>query len=106
MTDAPSRPPLLASLPFAADFVLDVLQTASDRPDGSLAWPEINRLAARWLRLDAEAGVVNTSQLGHALVLEMADHGLLEAETTTTRGGTLIVGGETPPLNVAPGFGL
>src|SRR5690606_40982027 len=105
MTDAPSRPPLLASSDLAADFVLDVLQTASDRPDGSLAWPEINRLAARWLRLDAEAGVVNTSQLGHALVLEMADHGLLEAETTTTRDGTLMVERVLHPLIFGLDFG-
>src|SRR5690606_41395783 len=56
-------------------------------------------------RLDAEAGVVNTSQLGHALVLEMADHGLLEAETTTTRDGTLMVERVLHPLIFGLDFG-
>ena len=80
----------------AADFVLDVLAASSEAPFGTLGWPEINRLAARWLRpIAAGAGEsasgADTSRVGHALVLEMAAEGLLEAETTTAADGSEMV---------------
>ena len=73
----------------AADFVLDVLAASSEAPFGMLGWPEINRLAARWLRPIASGA--DTSRVGHALVLEMAAEGLLEAETTTAADGSEMV---------------
>ena len=73
----------------AADFVLDVLAASAEAPFGALGWPEINRLAARWLR-PTGAGA-DTTRVGHALVLEMAAEGLVEAETTTAADGTPMV---------------
>ena len=80
-------PPLAATLPYAADFVIEVLAAASRAPFGQLSWVEINRLAARWLR--PQTG--DTSRLGHAVVLEMSEHGLLSAELTTAADGRLMV---------------
>ena len=93
MTNMPVHPvPSLAtSLPYAAEFMLDILNAASEAPFGALAWPEINRLAARWLRPELRDGQTNTSQLGHAVVLEMVDRGLLEAEVTTANDGARMV---------------
>lgn len=83
--------PLASALPYAADFVLEVLTAASEAPYGSLAWPEINRMAARWLRPELTDGLTNTSRLGHALVLEMVEAGLLDAEVTASGDGTPLV---------------
>ena len=82
-----STPPTADALPHAADFVLDVLSAAAQAPYGALTWPEINRLAARWLR--PLAG--DSSRLGHAVVLEMAERGLVEAEVTQMADGSTIV---------------
>ena len=73
----------------AADFVLGVLAASSEAPFGSLGWSEINSLAARWLRPD-ETGA-DTTRVGHALVLEMAAEGLVEAETTQAADGSEMV---------------
>lgn len=73
----------------AADFVLGILAASSEAPFGTLAWPEINRLAARWLRPVASGA--DTTRVGHALVLEMAAEGLVEAETTTAADGSEMV---------------
>ncbi|OZC03635.1 hypothetical protein [Rubricoccus marinus] len=73
----------------AADFVLGVLAASSEAPFGTLGWPEINRLAARWLRPTGEGA--DTTRVGHALVLEMAAEGLVEAETTTAADGSEMV---------------
>ncbi|MEM1056349.1 MAG: hypothetical protein AAGI52_12560 [Bacteroidota bacterium] len=73
----------------AADFVLDVLAASASAPFGALTWPDINRLAARWLR-PSEDGA-DTSRVGHALVLEMAAEGLVEAETTIAADGSEMV---------------
>ena len=81
-------PPLARTLDTAADFVLEVLAASSRAPFGQLTWVEINRLAARWLR-PAESG--DTSQAGHAIVMEMAEHGLLDAELTSSADGALMV---------------
>ena len=84
------RPPLAETLPYAADFVVEVLAAASRAPFGHLSWVEINRLAARWLR--PEPGhEADTSRLGHAVVIEMAGHGLLDVELTTAADGHLMV---------------
>jgi hypothetical protein len=91
MTDARPDAPLASALPYAADFVLEVLTAAAARPYGSLAWPEINRMAARWLRPELAAGLTDTSRLGHALVLEMVEAGLLDAEVTASGDGTPLV---------------
>ncbi len=99
MTDAPqaldappmSLAPLSDALPQAAEFVLDVLSAAGRAPYGALGWTEINRLAARWLRPVAGVGPSDTSRLGHALVLEMAERGLIEAEVTTAADGRPMV---------------
>lgn len=88
MTQAP---PLAHTLPYAADFVIEVLAAASRAPFGQLSWVEINRLAARWLRPEADAAEADTSRLGHAVVLEMSEHGLLDAELTTAADGRLMV---------------
>lgn len=88
MTDAR---PLADTCPYATDFVLEVLTAASEAPFGSLAWPDINRLAARWLRPELKDGLADTSRLGHALVLEMVEAGLLDAEVTATRDGSPLV---------------
>lgn len=88
MTQAP---PLANTLPFAADFVIEVLDAASRAPFGQLSWVEINRLAARWLRPQDGEEVSDTSRLGHAVVLEMSEHGLLEAELTSAADGRLMV---------------
>ena len=87
----PARPPLADTLPYAADFVIEVLAAASRAPYGQLSWVEINRLAARWLRPAPAAGGADSSRLGHAVVLEMSEHGLLEAEMTTAADGRLMV---------------
>ena len=87
---APS-PPLADTLPYAADFVIEILATASRAPFGEVSWVEINRLASRWLRPRPEADAADTSRLGHAVVLEMTAHGLLEAELTTAADGQLMV---------------
>ena len=84
----PTRPPLADTLPHATDFVIEVLAAASRAPFGQLSWLEINRLAARWLR-PVEG---DTSRLGHAVVLEMSEHGLLDVEMTTGADGGVIVG--------------
>lgn len=84
-------PPLANTLPFAADFVIEVLSAAARAPFGEVSWVEINRLAARWLRPQTEEDVADTSRLGHAVVLEMSEHGLLEAELTTAADGRLMV---------------
>ncbi len=85
-----SRPPLAETLPYAADFVIEILAAASRAPFGHLSWVEINRLAARWLR--PEPGEeADTSRLGHAVVIEMSAHGLLDIEMTTSTDGLLMV---------------
>ncbi|MEM6326691.1 MAG: hypothetical protein AAF791_06180 [Bacteroidota bacterium] len=73
----------------AADFVLDVLARSAQAPFGTLRWPEINRLAARWLQPSDDGS--DTTRVGHALVLEMAAEGLVEAETTVAADGTEMV---------------
>ena len=85
MSDAP---PLAETLETAADFVLEVLAASSRAPFGQLTWVENNRLAARWLRPSAHG---DTSQTGHAVVLEMTNHGLLDAEMTTAADGSVMV---------------
>lgn len=87
----PPSPPLADTLPYAADFVIEVLAAASRAPFGQLSWVEINRLAARWLRPQEEEASADTSRLGHSVVLEMSEHGLLEAELTTAADGRLMV---------------
>lgn len=79
-------PPLARTLDTAADFVLAVLD-ASGRA-GRLSWVDINRLAAAHLRPGADG---DTSRLGHAVVVEMAGHGLLDAELTTAADGAVMV---------------
>lgn len=71
----------------AADFVLDVLAVSAEAPFGRIDWAEINRLAARWLRPDDG----DTSRMGHALVMEMAAEGLVEAEVTLSADGGPLV---------------
>ena len=88
----PSAPPLAETLPYAADFVLEVLAASSAAPFGQLTWVEINRLAARWLRPEpGDTSRSDTSRLGHAVVVEMAGHGLLDAEFTTSADGAFMV---------------
>ncbi|MEM6287401.1 MAG: hypothetical protein AAF845_09600 [Bacteroidota bacterium] len=94
MTQAP---PLAATLPYAADFVIEVLAAASRAPFGQLSWVEINRLAARWLRPSPEADRADTSRMGHAVVLEMSEHGLLDIEMTTAADGQVMVYRVTHP---------
>ena len=86
----PTRPPLARLLPFAADFVIEILAAASRAPFGQLSWVEINRLAARWLR-PQEGDPSDTSRLGHSVVIEMSAHGLLDVEMTTGADGQLMV---------------
>ena len=86
-----ARPPLAETLPYAADYVIEVLATASRAPFGRLSWVEINRLAARWLRPQLGEPGADTSRLGHAVVIEMAAHGLLDVELTTASDGALMV---------------
>ncbi len=86
-----TSPPLADTLPYAADFVIEILAAASCAPFGEVSWVEINRLAARWLRPKAETDAADTSRLGHAVVLEMSAHGLLETELTTAADGRLMV---------------
>ena len=84
------RPPLAETLPYAADFVIEILAAASRAPFGHLSWVEINRLAAQWLR--PEPGrEADSSRLGHAVVIEMSAHGLLDIELTTAADGHLMV---------------
>ena len=90
MTLAP-RPPLADELPFAADFVIEVLAASARAPFGQLTWVEINRLAARWLRPRPEDAASDTSRLGHAVVIEMDHQGLVEADVVTGADGTAIV---------------
>lgn len=94
MTQAP---PLADTLPYAADFVIEVLAAASQAPFGQLSWVEINRLAARWLRPVPAADAADTSRLGHAVVLEMSEHGLLDIELTTAADGHVMVHRVTHP---------
>ncbi|HYE96348.1 MAG TPA: hypothetical protein VD962_09070 [Rubricoccaceae bacterium] len=92
MTDLSTPAPLAAALPHASEFVLEVLHAASQAPYGTLAWPDINRLAARWLRPDlSDRQSTDTSRRGHAVVLAMVEQGLLDAEVTTTGDGTPMV---------------
>lgn len=92
----PTRPPLADTLPYAADFVIEVLAASSRAPFGQLSWVEINRLAARWLR--PEAGPeADTTRLGHGVVIEMSAHGLLEVQLTTAADGQLMVDRVTHP---------
>lgn len=84
----PSAPPLARTLETAADFVLEVLAASSNAPFGQITWVEINRLAARWLRPGDQG---DTSQTGHAIVLEMTQYGLLDAELTTAADGAVMV---------------
>ena len=77
--------------PRANEFIRDVLDATSAASYGSLAWPDINRLAARRLRPIAREGQMNSSQLGHAVVIEMIEQGLIDAELTTTADGTPMV---------------
>ena len=91
MLDARLDDSLATASPIAADFMLEVLSAASEAPFGSLAWAEINRLAARWLRPELREGLSDTSRLGHALVLGMVEAGLLDAEVTTARDGSPLV---------------
>lgn len=79
-------PPLARTLDTAADFVLAVLD-ASTRAE-RLSWVEINRLAAAHLRPGADG---DSSRRGHAVVVEMAEHGLLDAELTTAADGAVMV---------------
>ena len=83
----PTRPPLAETLPYAADFVIEILATASRSSFGQLSWVEINRLAARWLR-PTEG---DSSRLGHCVVLEMSAHGLLDIELGASAGGGMMV---------------
>jgi len=87
----PTRPPLADLLPYAADFVIEVLAAAARAPFGQLSWVEINRLSARWLRPEAAATGADSSRLGHAIMIEMSAHGLLEIEMTTAADGQLMV---------------
>ncbi len=87
----PDRPPLADALPYAADFILEILAAASRAPFGHLSWVEINRLAARWLRPEAGNAAGDTSRLGHAVVIEMSAHGLLDVELTTAADGQAMV---------------
>lgn len=87
----PTRPPLADTLPYAADFVIEILAAASRAPFGQLSWVEINRLAARWLRPEAGSREADTSRLGHTVVIEMSAHGLLDIELTTAANGQLMV---------------
>lgn len=85
----PARPPLADTLPYAADFVIEILAAASRAPFGHLSWVEINRLAALWLRPEGDAA--DTTRLGHAVVIEMSAHGLLDVELTTAADGQRMV---------------
>ena len=87
----PTRPPLADTLPYAADFVIEILAASSRAPFGQLSWVEINRLAARWLRPEAGTSGADSSRLGHAVVIEMSAHGLLDVEMTSTADGQLMV---------------
>ena len=88
---ATPTPPWADTLPHANEFIRDVLDAVSATPYGSLAWPEINRLAARRLRPNTRDGQTNSSQMGHAVVIEMVTRGLIDAELTTARDGTPMV---------------
>ncbi|MGB3543336.1 hypothetical protein, partial [Rubrivirga sp.] len=82
-------PPLATTLPYATDFVLEVLASSSKAPFGQLSWVEINRLAARWLT--PGEGATDTTQLGHRVVIEMSSHGLVDVELTKAADGQLMV---------------
>lgn len=82
-------PPLAETLPYATDFVLEVLAASSRAPFGQLSWVEINRLATRWLVPTGE--VRDTTQLGHRVVIEMSSHGLVDVELTTAADGQTMV---------------
>jgi len=101
-TNRPTTTPtsrLADTLPHANEFIRDVLDATSATPYGSLAWPEINRLAARRLRPNNREGQTNSSQLGHAVVIEMVEQGLINAELTTTGDGTPMVARVLPCLH-------
>ena len=89
-TATPTQP-LADTLPYANEFIRDVLDAAAATLYGSLAWPDINRLAAHWLRPTDQDGQSNSSQLGHTVVIEMVEQGLINAELTTARDGTTMV---------------
>jgi hypothetical protein len=82
-------PPLASTLPYATDFVLEVLAASSRAPFGSLSWVEINRLASQWL--SPQDGASDTSQLGHRVVIEMSSHGLVDVTLTKAADGQLMV---------------
>ena len=88
-------PPLARTLDTAADFVLAVLGAATHA--GRLSWVEINRIAAAHLRPGADG---DTSRCGHAVVVEMAGHGLLDAELTTAADGGVMVREAVLPARV------
>jgi hypothetical protein len=71
--------------------MIAVLRDAAHAPGRPLSWVDINRLAARWLRPQPGAETADTSRLGHAVVVEMARHGLLEADLTSAADGSLMV---------------
>lgn len=87
----PTRPPLADTLPYATDFVIEILAASARAPFGQLSWVEINRMASRWLRPEADEATADTSRLGHAVVIEMSAHGLLDVEMTTAADGRLMV---------------
>ena len=68
-----------------------MLAPATAHEAGTLARTESNRLAARRLRPNTRKGPTNSSQLGHALVIEMVERGLIDAELTTAVNGTPMV---------------
>lgn len=92
-------PPLADSLPDAADFMIAVLTSSERQPETPLSWIDINQLAARWLRPQADSAQADTSRAGHAVVVEMARHNLVDAELTTASDGSVMVRQMTP---VAP----
>ena len=93
----PMTPPLARTLDTATDFVLSVLDAAGR--DGRLSWVDINRLAAAHLRPGADG---DSSRRGHAVVVEMAGHGLLDAELTTAADGGVMVREAVRPAVAVP----
>lgn len=81
----------LSTLPHASDFVRDVLQAANQSRSGVLQWPDINRLAARWLHPVGNADLGDTSRLGHALLIELIEQGTLSGDLSATGNGKPMV---------------
>lgn len=81
----------LSTLPHASDFVRDVLQAANQSRSGALQWPDINRLAARWLHPVGNADLGDTSRLGHALLIELIEQGTLNGDLSATGNGKPMV---------------